>query len=93
MATDDPNPRLLIEEAIQSIEEVIRKGTEAMIVEGLAAQLYVTEAIREGQAYVWWHVMREDIKAQYRKLAAAKIVEFSARNPAPWDSVPTPECE
>ena len=51
---------------------------EALDVEGLAGQLYVQQA--RGQPFAWWHVLREDIRAQFRAEARAKIADFNSRN-------------
>jgi hypothetical protein len=54
---------------------------ELLVIEGLAAQLYVSS--KDGSAYVWWHSLRSDVKAEWREAAKRKLAVFGARNPHP----------
>ena len=60
--------------------------TDKLLIEGLAAQLYVKSC--HGGPYAWWHVLREDIKRAFRKAASAKIAEFDERNAMSWEHTP-----
>lgn len=57
----------------------ILSAEDALMVEGLAAQLYVQS--REGATFPWWHVMRDEIRQEYRRKAREQIAEFRRRNP------------
>jgi hypothetical protein len=52
-------------------------GCDEVVVEGIAAQLYTSHC---GGAFCWWHVLREDIKKDYRKKAIEKIIKFTLEN-------------
>lgn len=58
--------------------------TNDLDIEGLAAQLYVTD--NTGRAFAWWHVMRDDIREEYRAAARRKIEQFN-RNNADFDQL------
>lgn len=48
---------------------------EALAIEGLAAQLY---AASRPDGYVWWHLLRDEIKAEFRVKAQQKVSAFAA---------------
>ena len=52
-------------------------------VEGLAAQLYTRHAYGRSEAFVWWHLVRGEVKTKFRKEAAKQISDFHARNDIP----------
>lgn len=54
---------------------------ESLRAEGLAAQLHA--ASHGGGAYVWWHLLREDLREVWRSAARKKIAEFEKRYPNP----------
>ena len=45
---------------------------DALKVEGLAAQL----CAENSGTYTWWHVMRDDLKPQWREQARQKIAKL-----------------
>jgi len=46
-------------------------------IEGLAAQLYVNSC--KGP-FCWWHVVNDEVKKKFRKLAKEKIMEYHKKN-------------
>ena len=52
---------------------------EPLNVEGLAGQLYVQST--NGGAFVWWHLLRDSIKDDFRKQARERIADFVSKNP------------
>ena len=66
-------------------ERAAEQAIDARDIEGLAGQLYTQDASRRGEAFVWWHLLRDSIKTEYRTRAIGQINEFHARNKAPWD--------
>ena len=58
-------------------------NADALTVEGLAGQLY-THASGSG-FFVWWHLLRPEVRRVYRDLARQQIAEFNRGNAAPWD--------
>lgn len=46
---------------------------QLLLIEGLAAQLYAKE--REGDGYPWWHLLREEIRVEYRAKAAEHLAQ------------------
>ena len=50
-------------------------------IEGLAAQLYSNGASKNREHFVWWHLLREDIKQEWRKEAVMQIAKFRAATP------------
>lgn len=50
-----------------------------LLVEGLAAQLYVQS--QKGM-FVWWHLLRSDVKERFRERAKAQIQKFNELNSA-----------
>ncbi len=49
-------------------------------IEGLAAQLYERE--QKGGICVWWHLLRLDLKDEFRRRARFQIQEYAVRNAA-----------
>ena len=52
---------------------------DALKIEGLAAQLYVRS--HNGGAYVWWHLLRSDVKKRFRSEAEKKIAQYVLTHP------------
>ena len=52
-------------------------------VEGLAAQIYTKHAYLHLEAFVWWHLVRGEVKTKFREKAAKQIADFHARNDIP----------
>ncbi len=52
---------------------------ERLIVEGLAAQLYVLSA--RGGHFAWWHLAKESVKMKFRKHAELQIAAFHSNTP------------
>jgi hypothetical protein len=55
-----------------------------LTIEGLAGQLYTHQASASGY-FVWWHILRPEVKERYRNQARQRVAEFNRRNTAPWD--------
>lgn len=58
-------------------------ATAQLDIEGLAAQLYEQES---SGLSVWWHVLNEDVREDYRRRAYSQIAQFLRDNPHPWDT-------
>lgn len=71
----------LFGEAWREIERL--EGSLAL--EGLAAQMYVAD--HGGSRYVWWHLLREDLKVIWREYARVKIAEFEKRYALPEEKM------
>lgn len=56
-----------------------RSLDDPLNVEGLAGQLYVQST--QGGHFVWWHLLRESVKDDFRQKARSRIAEFAAKTP------------
>lgn len=54
---------------------------DPLIVEGLAGQLYASQGIH----FVWWHLLKEDVKVIWRKNAIKRIQDFNRHYPRRTD--------
>ncbi len=62
-------------------EAVTITTRSALEIEGLAAQLYMA-SLTHG-AYVWWHMLRDGVKAEFRFRAAQEIAALAVE-PLPF---------
>jgi hypothetical protein len=52
---------------------------ERLVIEGLAAQLYVQAS--NGGHFAWWHVASDAIKEKFRAQAEQRIADFRRKTP------------